>query len=42
MYMLVAGLFFFSNNVFDPIKNENFHLGYLSFVVFKCFKFGLL
>ena len=38
--MLVTSIFSFSHNVFYSIKDRNYHLCYISFVVCKCFQFG--
>ena len=38
--MPVTSIFFFSHNVFYPIKDRYHHLGNNQFVVCKCFQFG--
>ena len=39
--MLVTNIFSFSHNVFYSIKDRNYDLCYIHFVVCKCFQFGL-
>ena len=38
--MLITSIFSFSHNVFYSIKDRNYHLYYIYFVVCKCFQFG--
>ena len=38
--MLVTSISPFSHNVFYTIKDRNYHLCYIYFVVCKCFEFG--
>ena len=37
-----TSIFSFSHNVFNPIKDKNYHVKYFYFVVYKCFQFGLV
>ena len=38
--MLVTSIFSFSHNVFYSIKDRNYHLCYIHFVVCRCYQFG--
>ena len=40
--MLVTSIFSFFYNVFYPIKDRNYHLSYIYFVVCKCFQFSYI